>query len=359
LLHAAGGLKSGAQYASAISLRRTYAARVLGLRANRDAFKPGKRTGADEVMRAVCASLERILASEELTHEAVDSETSAPEDGPTDSEAGYSARRRGGWVRRWWWLPAAGCLVVGVTVAALLIVTRGPATGAPEPLAKITTHTAAELQQTPGAYWVPADAPIGDLAGLTGTCQRGSLGAWLAKHGQPQESITFTVSNTQSELIGVTNVVAHGQTSAATPGLWIDCNIGGGDLDWDNLSLEMRDGAVAHFADGRANTYFWHSVDPGDMAGVSVAPQGNLDFTGTVTVDVSTKGHDGQSLTVPKAGKTTALRVIWHGAPAGRTLTVTPTGDGTLYCKQPGAATGSPCSVAAVRDDLRTLWGLT
>jgi hypothetical protein len=352
-------LKPGAQYASAISLRRTYAARVVGLPANRDAFKPGKRTGADEVMRTVCSSLERTLASEELVREAVASETSACEDGSTESVAGRPARRRGGWVRRWWWLPAAGCLVLGATIAAMFIATRGPAIGLTEPLAKITTHTAAELQQTPGAYWVPADASIGDLAGLTGTCQRGSLGAWLAKHGQPQESITFTVSNTQSELIGVTNVVAHGQTSAATPGLWIDCNIGGGDLDWDNLSLEMRDGAVAHFADGRANTYFWHSADPGDMAGVSVAPQGNLDFTGTVTVDVSTKGHDGQSLTVPKAGKTTALRVIWHGAPAGRTLTVTPTGDGTLYCKQPGAATGSPCSVAAVRDDLRTLWGLT
>jgi hypothetical protein len=360
LLHAAGGLKPGAAYGSAISLRRTYAAKVVGLRANRDAFKPGKRTGADEVMRAVRTSLEHVLASDNAIREAVtagaggsdSASTTLPEPGMRPG----GGRLTGRWFHRWWWIPSFGCVAVLAVIAISLIATSGGTATAQQNM--ITTHTAAELQQTPGAYWVPANAPIEELPNLTGTCERGSLGAWLSMHGQPQQPIFITISNTHDALVGVTNVVAHGQTHAATPGFWISCNIGGGDIGWDDLALETRDGAVAHFSDGRSNTYFWHSIDPGDTAGISISPHGNLDFTGTVTVDVTMKGQNVQTLTVPGPGKTTALHVTLHGTPPDRMLTVSPVGNGALDCAPPGPASEQPCTVDTIKHELQTLWGL-
>lgn len=348
------GVLDGAEYGTSIGMRRTYAAMASGLGSNRDSLKPRKDTGARELAEAVVTALEAVIADDGTMRRHLNSHSEPPPTPPQERTQPPGDRHRRSRV-----LPIAtalAVLLVGTAITVLFLRQNA----APDPYGQVAVKslTPDEARDPVGAYWLPASAPFDELGRLEGGCGKGALGRWLERNGVAEHSLSLTVHNGTEGLLGISNVVAHGTTRKATPGLFYTCNIGGGDINWATLVLNMRDGATAAFGDERENGYFWHSVDPGDEAGLRIYAQGDLDFTGTISLDSRANGATAKTMTIPGAHGSSAYAVEYHGAPAGRMLTIGGGGKSGLYCQNPGTtSTFDACDANTLRAKLDDLWG--
>jgi hypothetical protein len=215
-------------------------------------------------------------------------------------------------------------------------------------------------------YWVPATADVESIPPVEWGCGKAHM-QWLKDNGASRQwvpnEIVVTNNVIEEGSLAVSNVRAHGVVSyPSTPGFLFYCtNQGGGPLDTVSLNLEMRDGQRAELRESPTDsTYFLYKLERDDALSIALFPDGNQDFSGTVTMDLRKSGHEDDQVVLPMSSDG-STEVAWKGVPDDKYLVVSPgfIGEDALECGSDPSERGGveSCDREWIRTRLTELWG--
>lgn len=343
------------KYAGSIVFRRLYSAVASGLGETVDTLRPDKSAKTIRLGQAVAAAYQTLLRDDTaLAHLA---------DDPAAGLPGTSSRL---WKPTpWQWVTLAGVtalvIAVGVILANTVSGTSASIAAQAAPLVSVESVASPKIKwNINSVFWVPATAPIEELEAFPRGCSDDRAQEWLRTHGQYRDTYFFTVRNLTEDTIGLGQVAARGTASPAQPGLLIACSGGGegGQIEWSQLALTLAPDEVATLRDPtRPSEYFWRDLASGEKGGIQIFPNGDQDFTGTLTLDVTPLHRDVQHLTVPDLDTVADRTIEWHAVPSGKQLLYRlPSPDDPTTCSVNDAPL-SDCTVANLRTVLNQLWG--
>lgn len=347
---------SSVRYRKSIVFRRFYAVVASGLGDTVDTLRPDKNATTDRLGQAVASAYEKLLRNDAVLAKLVDE--SADDDPLPDPK---TPRRLSIW--QWGAIGGAATLVIAIGIVAANVITATSEGLAEQvaPLVSLESVASPRIKwNINSVFWVPTTAPIEELEAFPRGCFDDRAQEWLRSHGVYRDTYFFTVRNLTEETIGLGQVTARGTASPAQPGLLIACSGGGegGQIEWSQLALTLAPDEVATLKDPtRPSEYFWRDLASGEKGGIQIFPNGEQDFTGTLTVDITPLRGDVQHLTVPDLDTVADRTIEWHAVPSGKQLLYRlPSPDDATTCSVNDAPL-SDCTVANLRTVLNQLWG--